>query len=405
MQHNNKFIVSRLPLIGSVFSVLDPNDLQISSGKDPTASVVIQLLLFVDDRPNSQQTVEQIRMYLENLQTDYLSHLQVIEIRQQPHLLEHFRLVATPALIKIAPEPRHTLAGGNLVSQLEKWYPRWLQAILEEKTPSNDFREELQTIGYSAELIRLSDEIFRLKKEKEELTEQLGFKDQVMAMLAHDLRSPLAAASMAVETLELAHEDHQHQERLVKMQGQLFQQTRKQLRIMNRMITDILQASKSSNAQLSMQCSRLYLQKLCQEVVYQCQEKLAEKSQTLEYDLPQNLPPVYADLELIRQVIINLLENAMKYTPSQGKISLCVLHRTNQKMQVSIADTGPGIPQEKQELIFQGHFRLPRDQAQEGYGLGLALCRNIIGAHYGQIWVDSVLGQGSCFHFTLPVYQ
>jgi len=393
-----------LSIICSVFPVLDPNDVQIIPGKDVTASVLIQLLLFVDDRPSSQQTIEQIHLYLKNVEIGSLNHLQVIYIRQQPHLLEHFRLVATPALIKIAPEPRHTLAGSNLVGQLEKWYPRWVQAIEEQEKPSEEFREELQTVGYSAELLRLSDEIFRLKKEKEKLIEHLNFKDQVMAMLAHDLRSPLSAASIAVETLELAHENPQ-KERIIQMEEQLLQQTRKQLRMMNRMITDILQASKTVDAQFSLQWSRLYLQSLCQEIVHQFKEQIAEKSQILEYDLPQNLPPVYADVELIRQVIINLIENAIKYTPKHGKISLSILHRTNQKMQVTVADTGLGIPQEKQELIFEGHFRLQRDQAQEGYGLGLSVCRKIIRAHYGQIWVDSVLGQGSCFHFTLPVYQ
>ena len=119
--------------------------------------------------------------------------------------------------------------------------------------------------------------------------------------------------------------------------------------------------------------------------------------------IPLNLPSVYGDEELIRQVVVNLLENATKYTPEGGKISFHIIHRTSQKVQVSVSDTGPGIPEEKQERIFEGHFRLQRDEAKEGYGLGLALCRKIIGAHYGQIWVDSVPGQGSSFHFTLPV--
>ena len=119
----------------------------------------------------------------------------------------------------------------------------------------------------------------------------------------------------------------------------------------------------------------------------------------------QDVPAVYADEELIRQVIVNLLDNAVKYTPEGGKVTMSILHRTTQKVQVSICDTGPGIPEEKRERIFEGHFRLQRDQGKEGYGLGLSLCRKIIRVHYGQIWVDSVLGQGSCFHFTLPVYR
>ncbi|MFN7257382.1 MAG: ATP-binding protein, partial [Microcystis sp.] len=125
----------------------------------------------------------------------------------------------------------------------------------------------------------------------------------------------------------------------------------------------------------------------------------------LQSDIPQDLPPVYADEELIRQVIINLLENGIKYTPAGGEITLSVLHRTTQKVQVSISDTGPGIPEEKQEHIFEGHVRLKRDEGKEGYGIGLSVCRKIIRAHYGQIWVDSVPDHGSSFHFTLPVYR
>jgi two-component system clock-associated histidine kinase SasA len=174
---------------------------------------------------------------------------------------------------------------------------------------------------------------------------------------------------------------------------------------MNRLIADILQASKNLNAQFEVKGCALCVTALCQEVLEMYQEKLREKQLTLDCDLPQDLPAVFADEELIRQVIVNLLDNAIKYTPPQGKISVSALHRTTQKVQVSIIDSGPGIPDSKQETIFEGHFRLQRDEKTDGYGLGLSLCRKIIQAHYGQIWVDSRPKQGSSFHFTLPVYR
>ncbi len=159
------------------------------------------------------------------------------------------------------------------------------------------------------------------------------------------------------------------------------------------------------SAELSLKHSQLCLQPLCQEILEQTTDLFQEKSLTIETDIPQDLPSVYADEELIRQVIINLIENAIKYTPEGGKVSLSILHRTTQKIQISVCDTGPGIPEEKKERIFEGHFRLKRDESKEGYGLGLSLCRKIVRAHYGQIWVDSKLNQGSCFHFTLPTYR
>ncbi len=390
--------------------MLEPPNIQTTSQQTPPVPGSIQLLLFVDERPSSQDNIEQIQQYFQSVKSDYPCELQVIEINRNPHLVEHYRLVAAPALVKISPEPRHTLAGSNLVHQLKKWWPRWQLATQEQQANAEREGEAQETsstginVGYSAELMRLSDEIFRLKQEKEELLGQLKFKDQVLAMLAHDLRSPLTAASIAVETLELAY--HQPDtERNIQLREQLYQQARRQFRVMNRLITDILQASKSMNAQLQVHHRSLFLQQLCQEVLEQYKDLFQEKSLTLVQDIPQDIPQVYADEELIRQVIVNLLDNAIKYTPAGGTVTLSILHRTNQKIQVRVCDTGPGVPEEKQERIFEGHFRLKRDEGKEGYGLGLSLCRKIIRAHYGQIWVESVLEQGSCFHFTLPVYR
>jgi two-component system clock-associated histidine kinase SasA len=222
-----------------------------TSGQNSPAPVLLQLLLFVDDRPHSQENVQHIQSYLKELKTDYPFELQVIEITEQPHLVEHFRLVATPSLVKISPAPRQTLTGSNIVNQLKKWWPHWEQAIAEQLFERSKL-EEATTImsnnpvsfSDSAESMRLCDEIFRLKQEKEALLEQVKFKDQILAMLAHDLRSPLTAATIAVDTLELL----QHQaekDRKLELEQRIYHQARQQFRIMNRLIKDILQASKN----------------------------------------------------------------------------------------------------------------------------------------------------------------
>jgi two-component system, OmpR family, clock-associated histidine kinase SasA len=391
--------------------VLKPNSEQ--ADLDNNSQALLELLLFIDRRSGSQEHIEQIRSYLQSLKEQHCFELQVIEIRDQPHLVEHLRLVATPALVKISPLPRQTLAGTDLIAQLKKCWPRWQLSIEEQQTQktqqdelSGDWKSAsvVDSLGYSTELMRLTDEIFCLKKEKEELMEQLQFKDQVLAMLAHDLRNPLTAASIAVETIELA-ENHQDTRHIANLKEQLYRQAKRQFQIMNRMIADLLEASKNMSAKLEVKPRPLDLPLLCQELSILFKEQLENKSQTLERDLPQDIPLVYADEELVRQVIVNLLDNAIKYTPEGGRIKISILHRTTQKVQVSVSDTGPGIPEEKQERIFEGHFRLKRDEAKEGYGLGLALCRKVIRAHYGQIWVDSVLNEGSAFHFTLPALR
>lgn len=378
-----------------------------------TGKVLLQLLLFIDKRPSSKEQIRQIQDYLKNLQSNYSFNLEVIEVENQPHLVEYLKLVATPALVKISPGRKKTLAGSNLIEQLKKWWPRWqeIQNQLNANDSDQSLIENFKTTtleqeAWYAEKIKLSDEIFSLKQEKEQLEAQLRFKDQILAMLAHDLRTPLTAASMAVETIELSEKNNKLDEiRLKVLKQRLFQQAKNQFGMMERMIGDLLQNSQGVSAKLQVKPSILSLQPLCEDIINQFDSRLQQKSMTFKKDIPQDIPNVYADEELIRQLISNLIDNAIKYTPENGEISLSILHRTNQKVQVSVCDTGLGIPPEKRERIFEDSFRLQRDRAEEGYGIGLAMCHQIVCAHYGQIWVESSPEQGSCFQFTLLVYK
>jgi two-component system clock-associated histidine kinase SasA len=394
--------------------------MQVSQEQPTYSEAPLQLLLFVDGRPKSRQQVQRIRSYLKELQAEYTFELQIIEVGQQPYLAEHFKLVATPALIKIHPEPRQTLAGSNIVAEIKNWWPRWqaavdaylkLQGDLQQTTEENNghLKEptaSIQSVAVSAELLRLSDEVFRLKQEKEKLQEQLQFKDRVIAMLAHDLRNPLTATAIAIDTLQSNYNTAKEKfDRLSPATTiNLFKQARNQTKIIDRMITDLLQVGRANESEFPIQPQKVELGKLCLEGLAELRDRYTAKSLTITKDIPKDLPCVYADPERIRQVLINLIDNAIKYTPPSGVISISGLHRTTQKIQFSIGDTGPGIPEENRERIFEQHFRLKRDEATEGYGIGLCLCQRIIRAHYGQIWVDSSPEGGAWFHFTLPVY-
>jgi two-component system, OmpR family, clock-associated histidine kinase SasA len=384
---------------------------------DPLAkpNCPFQLLLFVDRRPVSREQIQQVRKLLESLGSPASYDLQVIDVTEQPHLAEHFRLLTTPTLLKIAPEPRQMLVGSNFLTELRNCWPRWEQeqrnavrSTPPDPRPSQtnqSLQNSLYEIASASELIQLSDAVFRLKQEKAELAAQIKFKDQVIAMLAHDLRNPLTAASIAIETMDRNfHPPEGQVNRLTPaLITQLIRQARAQMRNINNMITDILQTAHGSNAELNIRPKSIDLPGLCYEVLETLSDRAAAKSITVETDIPMDLPKVYIDEERIRQVLINLVDNAIKYTSDGGKIQLSALYRTTQKVQVSLCDTGLGIPEDQREAIFDDHVQLQRDQDQSGYGIGLALCQRLIRAHYGQIWVDSVLGQGSCFHFTLPV--
>ncbi|MCS6942641.1 MAG: histidine kinase [Geminocystis sp.] len=368
----------------------------------------LKLILFVDNPYSSEKNIEQITEYLKTLSQDYEFDLQVLEISKHPHLVEHFKLVVTPALVKVNPPPQQILAGTNLTAKLRKYWYQWQTSLQEyKKNHADKPPSSWHTCVPSSELIRLQDELFYLKKEVEDLREQIKFKDQMLAMLAHDLRTPLTAASIALETLEIYYNSQQDGDN-DKNKGtirRLFQQAKNQFFAMNKMIGELIQITRENSGKFKINPVKTDLIILTEDAINTVQPKLAEKKQYILKDIPHDLPPVYSDPKLIRQVLINILDNAIKYSPEGTPITISMLHKTSQKVEVSIIDLGPGIPDSQKEQIFEENYRLPRDGKKEGFGIGLSFCRRIIHAHYGQIWVDDNGSQGSCFRFTLPIYR
>ncbi|MGD1911800.1 MAG: histidine kinase [Rivularia sp. (in: cyanobacteria)] len=397
--------------------------MQASQGQPFNSEAPLQLLLFVDERPKSRLKVQQVRSYLEQLQLEYDFELQIIDVGKEPHLAEHFKLVATPALIKIHPEPRQVLAGSNIVTQLKAWWSRWqasvesyLELQQELKKATENVKADgciskssipINSLATSSEIIQLTDEVFRLKQEKQQLQEQLQFKERVIAMLVHDLRNPLTAAIIAIDTLKSNYNSQTGEfGRLTPtLIGNMLNHARNQTKVIEKMITDLLQVGRGKDTKIPISPQKIAMANLCLEVLEELSESYKAKSLTIEQDIPQDLPYVCADPQRIRQVLTNLLDNAIKYTPRNGTITISGLHRTSQKVQLSIGDSGLGIPEENRDRIFENHYRLERDEAKDGYGIGLSLCKRIIQAHYGQIWVDTAPNGGAWFHFILPAYS
>jgi two-component system clock-associated histidine kinase SasA len=362
----------------------------------PSSKSTLQLILFIDDRIGASDLIGEVEQFLQDI-PDCECNLQVINVSERPDLAENYRVVMTPALVKTTPAPRQAIAGKNLLLQLESCWAKWQTNVIDNGASVAD-----QNFACSAELIKLSDEIFALKQDNASLEEQLHLKDRVIAMLAHDLRNPLTVVSLAIETIE-ANRDHLSSQKL----DELLAHARQQTKIAEFMIRDILEAAKGINGEFRVNLKRVSLTDICESVLddFSILSRLQAKEQTLHQDIPTDLPLVYADADRIRQVLNNLVSNAIKYTPVGGKISMVVLHRTSQKIQVTVSDNGPGVPEQKRQLIFEDNYRLERDGEKDGYGIGLSLCQRIVRLHYGQIWVDSAGGKsGSNFHFTLPVY-
>jgi signal transduction histidine kinase len=128
------------------------------------------------------------------------------------------------------------------------------------------------------------------------------------------------------------------------------------------------------------------------------------KKQIVEMIVPESLPQVWVDNDMIRRVFINLLENAVKYTPYEGTLKAGIIQEAD-GVEFFVEDTGQGIPEEDQQRIFNKYTRLQTNPGLKSLGLGLAFCRLAVEAHGGKIQVHSVPGKGSRFSFKLPVAE
>ena len=170
---------------------------------------------------------------------------------------------------------------------------------------------------------------------------------------------------------------------------------------LNKLVGNLLYASRIQAGGLQMELAPLDVSHLLQGVVRRLQAKSPDCSVTLA--IPPNLPAVMADRDRIEEVLQNLLDNAIKYSPRQRNLTVAC-SATGDEVIISISDSGMGISLRDQEHIFSRFHRVGNSMAHStpGAGLGLYICRAIVEAHSGQIWVESSLHQGSTFSFSLP---
>jgi signal transduction histidine kinase/DNA-binding response OmpR family regulator len=219
-------------------------------------------------------------------------------------------------------------------------------------------------------------------------------RDEMLAVVAHDLRNPLNTISMTADLLAETVEGP----------------TRKQVEVlrraagrMNRLIQDLLDVTRVETGGLAVECAPENVAVLLGEARSMLEPLATAQGISLEIEAADSLPRVSADVTRILQVLSNLVGNAVKFTPSGGSIHIRGALR-DQEMLFSVSDTGPGISQDQLPHVFSRFWQASRGD-RRGIGLGLAIAQGIVDAHGGRIWVESHLGQGSTFFFTLPVAE
>jgi signal transduction histidine kinase len=147
-----------------------------------------------------------------------------------------------------------------------------------------------------------------------------------------------------------------------------------------------------------------YIHDLIEDAKDAVKPVISSKRQKLHIQIEDNIPTIIADEGMLRRVLINLLENAIKFTPLDGDIFIGSRQENNELL-LWVADSGPGIPDEAKNRIFNKFTRLQAKQFPKGIGLGLAFCKLAVNAHNGKIWVESSQESGSCFNVLLPFEQ
>jgi len=213
--------------------------------------------------------------------------------------------------------------------------------------------------------------------------------------VAHELRNPLMNIRGYLELFQ-----DQVLEPTPETLASLYEETS----LLNRLVADLQDISLAEAGQLHLVQKPVNLAEVASQAVQIVQPHLVQKNLTLHVHLPSNLPHVAADQERIAQVLRNLLSNAIRHTPEQGKIWLTT-SRDESMLRISVRDSGVGIAPEHLPYLFERFYRADasRSRATGGSGLGLAVARQVVQAHGGQITVESQPGQGSCFTFTLPL--
>jgi signal transduction histidine kinase len=219
-------------------------------------------------------------------------------------------------------------------------------------------------------------------------------RDDILAVVAHDLRNPLNTVTMAVGLmLENTPVELVEERRQVEI-------VRRAADRMNRMIQDLLDVKRMESGRLSMDCRSEEVGALINDTIEMLRPLAIGSSIVLESDVSADLPAVLADAARIQQVLSNLVGNAVKFTPRGGRIAVTA-RQVDGEIRFGVIDTGPGIPPEQVPHIF-GRFWQAKPSDRRGIGLGLAIAKGIVEAHCGRIWVESQVGSGSTFSFTLP---
>lgn len=235
---------------------------------------------------------------------------------------------------------------------------------------------------------------------EQDITSQMELEQlrrDLTAMVYHDLRGPLQTVHGSIQRLARSLANHED-----PSVWNLLQVGLRGTRQLRRMVDGLLDVQRFEEGKAILNRQPAEVRVLLADAVQLVQPLALEANMRLKFDIQDDLPLVDADIDMIVRVVINLMENAIKYTPAGEIITLGAFQKETE-VHIHVKDSGPGIPADMKNQIFDKFSRVKYNNAPKGVGLGLAFCRLAVQAHGGNIWVESEQGNGSDFIFTLPI--
>jgi two-component system phosphate regulon sensor histidine kinase PhoR len=221
-----------------------------------------------------------------------------------------------------------------------------------------------------------------------------------VANVSHEFKTPLTAIQGFSETLLAgAIDDPENRGRFLEI---ILEHSRR----LARLTDDLLKLSKMDADRLELEIHRFSVTQFVESCLETAQRRAAEKDLRISVNMPARLPDIAGDRRRLAEVLQNLLDNAIQYTLPGGQIMLTAENGQGE-VTFTVSDTGIGIPQADQPRIFERFYRVDVARSREvgGTGLGLAIAKHLVEVHGGRLWVESEVGQGSQFHFTVPVFD
>jgi signal transduction histidine kinase len=315
--------------------------------------------------------------------------------------------------VEVATESAKTVFGlkpGNQIQSLPlKWLAELYDSVLRHARPSGPEHNgsAIQHFDKGEERFFRPMVVPILNNEKQptgvvmtlkDVTEQRlqdELKRGVISTVSHQLKTPLTSIRMAIHLLL-----EEKVGPLTEKQAELLVAAREDSDRLHGILNNLLDISRIESGRVKMEFRAVSPREMAMEALESFRTAAHDQGVTLDVELPEDLPEVWADTTRISHVFGNLLSNALKYTPPGGKVTLSA-RAEEHGVTFSIADTGKGIPSHYLPRIFEQFFRVPDQGPQTGAGLGLAIVKEIVGAHGGTVSVDSIEGKGSTFSFAL----